>query len=169
MNDHGEGLDWELRSYQPSDQASVRRLLTAGFETIAEADLAEKLRAEAYSEIELVAASQGEIVGYVILSRMAKPGGALGLGPVATKAGLEGMGVASSLIESALALAAAADWQLVFLLGEPRFYERFGFSAEDAARFESAYNSPYWQVALLSEDAPAAGEADYAPPFSELS
>jgi putative acetyltransferase len=161
-------LDWEVRSYEAADAEAVRRLNLARFESSAEADLTEKLRAGGHAEIELVADADGKIVGHVMLSRMMVPEKALGLGPVATAKDHENEGVASSLIESALALATAHDWQMVFLLGDPAFYERFGFSVEDAARFKSAYDGPYWQVSFLDEDAPRSGKAEYAAPFGEI-
>ncbi|MCQ8184224.1 GNAT family N-acetyltransferase [Parvularcula maris] len=161
-------LDWEVRSFEPADTESVRSLLLERFETPAEADLTEKLRTGGHAEIELVADASGRIVGHIILSLMQSPARALGLGPVATAKGFEGQGIASSLIESSLALATAHDFQLAFLLGDPGFYERFGFSVDDATRFKSAYDGPYWQVAFLDEDAPKSGKAEYAAPFGEL-
>jgi putative acetyltransferase len=159
-----EGLDWEIRAYEASDDMQVRKLLEAAFETDLESRLVDALRAEGSAVIELVAEWEGTIIGYVMLSRMTTPRGALGLGPVATAANARRQGVASSLIESGLALDTADDWHTVFVLGDLDYYERFGF--ERAERFTSPYQGPHWGVTFLDEDvAPKKGAADYASAF----
>jgi len=159
-------LDWEVRPYEEEDVASVRTLLQDAFKRDVEADLAEGLRDDGDAAIELVAAAADTIVGYIILSPMTSPDKSLGLGPVAVAPAHERLGIASSLIESSLALATAEDFTSVFLLGSPKFYERFGFSSEDASQFSSVYNAPYWQVTFLDEEkAPKSGDAIYAPAF----
>ena len=162
-------LDWEVRPYEEGDASSVRTLLTEAFETAAEAELAEALRADGDAEVEMVAEADGQVIGYIVLSPMSAPERALGLGPVATRPNYEGHGVASSLIETGLAIATANGFTTVFLLGDPAFYERFGFSVDDAAKFSSAYAGPYWQVTFLDdEEAPKSGEASYAPAFKRF-
>jgi putative acetyltransferase len=165
---NAEEPDWEIRPCEPSDTGAIRELLLNRFGSSSEADLVEELRHGGHAEVELVASSEGRLLGYVLLSRMEEPEGALGLGPVATAPGMEGRGIASSLIESSLALATANDWQLVFLLGDHKFYERFGFSVEDAASFASPYAGPHWQVTFLDDEAPRSGIAAYAPPFAKF-
>ncbi|MEM9810072.1 MAG: N-acetyltransferase [Pseudomonadota bacterium] len=163
-------IDWEVRLYRDDDAKAVRSLLVEAFATENEANLAEALRADGDQEIELIAHSGDTIVGYVVLSKMQSPARSLGLGPVATALLARKQGVAASLIESSLALAAAHDWTTVFLLGDANFYERFGFDAEAATAFPSPYSGPHWQVAFLNEDeAPRAGKADYARAFTEFS
>jgi putative acetyltransferase len=161
-------FDWELRDTLPSDTDAIDRLLRACFDSDVEAELVKELRRDGDAAIELVAESDAGIVGYVMLSRMRAPDRALGLGPVATGAEHRGAGVGSSLIESALALATADDWQSVFLLGDPAFYGRFGFDVDDAATYEGAFAGPYLQVTFLDEEAPRSGRADYARAFSRF-
>lgn len=161
-------IDWEIRPAEPRDHGAIRALLSASFDSPAEADLTDALRAAGDVEIELVADTGDEIIGHIVLSRMISPQSALGLGPVATAAPCRGSGVASSLIESGLALASANDWRLVFLLGDAAFYERYGFSVADAEAFTSPYAGPHWQVTFLDEDAPRSGNAVYAEAFKRF-
>jgi len=162
-------IDWEIRPYEESDASAVRALLVASFETATEADLAEALRADGDAEIELVADHEGEVLGYIILSPMQSPERSLGLGPVATSPNHRKQGIAASLIESGLGLATANDLTTVFLLGNPQFYEQFGFSVDAAAAFSSPYNGEFWQMATLDEEeAPTTGKADYAKAFSRF-
>ena len=164
-----------VRPETPDDDEAIRAVHLAAFPTAAEADLVGRLRADFHSEISLVAEQGGQIVGHVMLSRMTVSGGgrafrALGLGPVGVSPGMQGGGVGSELIRASLAIAQALGEELVFVLGEPDYYTRFGFSAEAAAPFDSPYAGPYLMAQWLRPDAPrpAAGSAAYAPAFERL-
>jgi putative acetyltransferase len=164
-----------IRPASPGDEEGVRRVHLAAFPTAAEADLVRRLEEDFDSEVSLVAERHGEIVGHVMLSRMAVSGDgrqlrALGLGPVAVLPGALGGGVGSELIRSALGIAQALGEELVFVLGEPDYYRRFGFSAEAAAPFDSPYSGPFFMALWLRRDPPppSAGSAAYAPAFGAL-
>jgi putative acetyltransferase len=164
-----------IRPESGGDSEAIRRVHLAAFPTAAEADLAERLRDDSDSEISLVEEQAGEIVGHVLLTRMDVTAGshvfrALGLGPVGVLPGTQGSGVGSRLIRSALDIAATLGQEVVFVLGEPDFYSRFGFSAEAAAPFASPYAGPYFMALWLrsESDPPATGKAEYAPAFGRL-
>ena len=164
-----------VRPEAGGDAEAIRAVHLAAFPTSAEADLIERLHREFDSEISLVAERGGEIVGHVMLSRMSVSAGsrafrALGLGPVGVLPGAQGGGVGSELIRSALAIASTLGEEVVFVLGEPEYYARFGFTAEAAAPFASPYAGPYFMALWLRppSDLPAAGSAAYAPAFGAL-
>lgn len=164
-----------IRPETGDDFEATRAVHLAAFPTSAEADLAARLHADRESEISLVAEQAGEIVGHVMLSRMDVSAGsrtfrALGLGPVAVLPGAQGSGVGSELIRSALAIAGTLGEEVVFVLGEPDYYSRFGFSAEAAAPFASPYAGPYFMALWLrpNDAPPVAGKADYAAAFASL-
>jgi putative acetyltransferase len=148
----------------------------AAFPTPAEAELVEALVREGDAAISLVAVRQGEIVGHILFSRMqvsadGRDCRALGLAPVGVLPGYQGGGIGKGLIEAALAIARATGEELVFLLGEPDYYARFGFSAATAAPFASPYAGPWFMALALRPDgaAAASGKAAYARAFSDLS
>jgi putative acetyltransferase len=92
-----------------------------------------------------------------------------GLAPVAVLPERQRQGVGSALVEAGLAEARAAGIDIVFLLGEPEYYGRFGFEPLVAQPFASPYAGPYFQALVLSDIAlPASGSADYAPAFAAL-
>lgn len=162
-------IDWEIRAAGPRDHALMRALLLEGFPTPDEADLVERLRESGATVIEFLAEADGRIVGAVVLSAMQQPEGTLGLGPVVVDASFRRNGIAASLIESGLALAAADDWRGVFVLGDLSYYGRFGFSADAAEGFAAPYPREHFGLAILDPDDPPAGaEAVYAAPFSTL-
>jgi len=165
-----------VRPAEPGDAAGIRSVHLAAFPTALEAGLVEALEREGDAVVSLVADGAGGIAGHVMLSRMRVEGDgrtwrALGLGPVAVMPGHQGMGLGAALIDGALAIARATGEALVFVLGEPAYYQRFGFSAEAAAPFASPYAGPYFMALALKAEPglPAAGSAAYAPAFSDLS
>jgi putative acetyltransferase len=150
--------------------AAVRDLLLSAFPSADEADLVERLRRDGDAVISLVATDDDRVVGHVMLSRMIAPFRALGLAPVAVSASWRKRGVAAALIEAGLRQATADHWQAVFVLGDPAYYRRFGFSAEAAEGFDCRYAGPHLMVrALAGDQLPAdRGRIDYAPAFAAL-
>jgi putative acetyltransferase len=164
-----------VRPETGDDVDAIREVHLKAFPTPAEADLVTRLRDDFDSEISLVAEQAGRVVGHVVLSRMRVSAGsralrALGLGPVGVLPGAQGSGVGSELVRSALAIAGTLGEEVVFVLGEPEYYTRFGFSAEAAAPFASPYAGPYFMALWLRPPAapPVDGKADYAPAFASL-
>ena len=164
-----------VRPAEPGDAAAIRAVHEAAFPTVLEADLVEALAREGDVEVSLVAEQGGAVVGHVLLSRMRVSGDgrdyrALGLGPVGVLPSYQGSGIGGALIVGALAIARASGEELVFVLGEPDYYRRFGFSAEAASPFASPYAGPYFMALALRSDPalPAAGTAAYARAFSDL-
>ena len=161
-----------VRPAEPRDASAIRAVHSAAFPTAAEADLVERLDRDADSVVSLVAAREGEIVGHLLLSRMAVAGDgrryrALGLGPVAVLPQFQRCGIGSSLIAGGLGIARATGEDYVFVLGEPHFYTRFGFAVETAAPFASPYAGPYLLALRFGDGAPPTqGSAAYAAAFS---
>lgn len=160
-----------IRQASAADDAEIRKLHLAAFPSPVEADLVERLQADGDAEISLVALEVGRIAGHVLLSKMRAPFRALGLAPVAVAEKHRRKGIAASLINEATALARDDGWQAVFVLGEPAYYQRFGFSVEKAASYDSPYAGPYFMMLDLTEKAvtPASGRVDYARAFDGLS
>jgi putative acetyltransferase len=163
------------RPAEPGDAAGIRRVLITAFPTAAEADLVERLEQDGDAAISLAAVEQGEIVGHILLSRMDVEGdgrrfGALALGPLAVLPGFQGSGIGGALIGSALGIAKALGEEMVFVLGDPDYYGRFGFTAEAAAPFDSPYAGPCLMALALKDDLmrPVAGRAAYALAFAAL-
>jgi predicted N-acetyltransferase YhbS len=81
--------------------------------------------------LSLVALDGERLVGSVRLWQIAAGGRpALLLGPLAADPGIQGKGVGSGLMQVALSRAAMAGHGAVILVGDPEYYERFGFTAD---------------------------------------
>jgi|SRR5688572_888247 putative acetyltransferase len=159
-----------IRGEEPRDAAAVRALQQAAFGRATEALLVDALREDRSSVISLVAVAvtTDEIAGHVMFSKMTAPFRALGLGPVAVLPDRQRKGIGGRLIRAGLARAKADGWEGVFVVGDPRYYEQFGFSAEKAKGFRSPYAGPYLMVLALSTgDSPATtGRIEYASAFA---
>ncbi len=119
--------------------------------------------------IPLVADADEFVLGYAALSRMTAPMKALGLGPVAVAAARQKQGIGGKLIREGIAQAKADGWEAIFVLGDPAYYGRFGFSPANAEGFASPYAGPYFMALSLSGEALArVGRVDYAPAFRDL-
>jgi putative acetyltransferase len=87
----------------------------------------------------------------VALSRLKSPARALALGPVAVRTARQGQGVGSALVRQANARARELGFDIIFVLGDPGYYSRFGFSVAEAAPFPSPYAGPHFMALRLSE------------------
>ena len=165
----------EIRPAAAEDAAGIRNVHSAAFPTEVEADLVEWLRRDGDGVISIVACDNGAVVGHVLFSRMhvlanGRKVEALGLAPVAVLPDRHRKGIGTELIEAGLRNAAALGTEMVFVLGEPEYYGRFGFAAQAARPFASHYAGPYFQAKVVATDfeLPAVGTAEYAPAFAEL-
>ncbi len=165
----------KVRDARPEDSEAIRELHAAAFPTAAEADLVEQLRSAGDAVISLVAADEQRIIGHVLFSRMdveadGNTVAGMALAPVAVSSDYRAMGIGAALIHSGLRVAESRGADIVFVLGDPQYYRRFGFDTKAAAPFESLYAGPHFQALILEPrlKLPATGRADYAPAFAEL-
>ena len=160
----------KIREEQDRDHIAVRAVVEAAFGQPSEAVLVDALRREGAAEISLVACHGVDVVGHIMLSKMAAPPRALGLGPLSVLPGHQGMAVGSSLVRDSLSRAKSRGWEAVFVLGDPAYYGRFGFRADAAKGFASPYAGPYFMVLELVEGAlqGKSGKVAYASAFAKL-
>ena len=157
-----------IRSAEPRDHHEVRALLLSAFPSPAEANLVKQLRSDGDVAIELVAERHNRIVGHLLFSRMTAPFRALALAPVAVLPDQQGQGVGSRLIEAGHERARREGWEAIFVLGEPAYYSRLGYSVTAAASFSSPYAGTYFMMLPLSEGLPQQGEVAHARAFAAL-
>ena len=167
-----------IRPAHDGDRAALSDIHRAAFGQPLEAQLVAALASGGYNRISLVAEGQGQIVGHVLLTelRLDAPSlpanspalGALALAPLAVLPSHQRQGVGSALVRAALDEAREQGWRLVFVLGDPEYYGRFGFTAERAAPFQCVYACEAFMAIALHDDAARSGTLEYAPPFAAL-
>jgi putative acetyltransferase len=168
-----------IRPEEERDHARVFEIQAAAFGQRAEADLVERLRADANPQLSLVAEDEGEVRGHIFFSPVTLDGARdasaapplAGLAPVGVDPLHHRKGIGSALIRAGLEACASRDWQAVFLVGDPGYYARFGFELAGPHGF--SYGNPMFDAVLqLIELRPRAldghsGRTVFHPAFEE--
>jgi putative acetyltransferase len=131
------------RLEEEGDQEAVYAVNSAAFETNAEADLVNKLRAHDGPFVSLIAEIDEAIVGHIMFSpveleesvesreRFRLPEEVdpviYGLGPMAVGPGSQRRGIGSALVLAGLERCIDLEIDAIVVLGHPKFYPRFGF------------------------------------------
>ena len=124
------------------------------------------------STLSMVAERDHQIIGHVVCTR-GRVGvlDALGLGPISVLPSRQRQGVGEALMHSVIGAADAAREPLIALLGDPRFYIRFGFVPASELGVEAP--DPAWaehfHVRTLTDCPPlVAGAFRCAAPFADV-
>lgn len=144
-----------IRPENRQDTAAVRAVNTAAFPTAAEADLVDRLRGLVNPFISLVA-GEASVVGHILFTPVRVGAhAALALGPMAVLPGRQRQGIGSALVRAGLAACLAAGHGLVFVLGHPEYYPRFGFTPAAPFGIDCEFPVPP-EVFMLAELRPGA-------------
>ncbi len=162
------GPSMELRPASDSDLPAIGRLHVDAFgpqEGPEVADLvADLLRDEtALPRVSIVAEADGVLAGHVLFtaagldSDAASPVASI-LAPLGVASGYQRQGVGGLLVDRGLALLIEQAVDLVFVLGHPSYYPRFGFRPARELGFDAPYpilpeNDAAWMVKALQPGA----------------
>jgi putative acetyltransferase len=171
-----------IRREGPGDIGAVAHVHHRAFPTPdganapVEVRLLAELRGDAawLPRLSLVAVVDGGVIGHAVCTRATlQPADTpvLGLGPSAVLPERQRQGAGSALMHALLAAAEACDEPLVGLLGEPSYYQRFGFVPATEMGVEAPVPEwgAYFQARGLAAYTPAlVGRFRYAPPFDRV-
>ena len=160
-----------VRPEGPADDAAVIQVVRRAMRP-QEALLVERLREEGAVAYSLVAEESDAVVGHALFT-VAAVGTekALALGPLAVAPEHQSRGIGTALVRAGLARARADGWRLVIVLGDPAYYQRFGFAPAHAMGIESPFehSGDAFQALVLSGDRPPPhGKVTYAHAFTEI-
>jgi putative acetyltransferase len=154
-----------IRPARDEDLEAVWRVEREAFGSDMEPKLVQALLADptATPAISLLGWEGERPVGHILLTRATveaageRPDAML-LAPLAVAPEAQGRGVGGALSREALRLARAAGVELVFVLGHPGYYPRFGFRPAGSLGFSAPYPIPEevagaWMVLALHEAA----------------
>jgi putative acetyltransferase len=169
-------MNYEIRPETAEDQQAIRHVNRAAFGADDEANLVDALRDGGFVEVSLVAQVNGDVVGHILFSRLSiiTNSGiveALSLAPLAVVPNHQRRGIGSKLVGAGLQACREKGHQIVLVLGHPKFYPRFGFSAELAQPLSSPFGgSEAWMALELVPDAlkGVSGKVRFASPFGEF-
>ncbi len=157
-----------------ADAASVRALLVKAFGGALEAELVERLRRDGDIVLSLVATdSHDAVVGYVAFARLVVDSEgrripAIGLVPLAVRPDLQRCGIGRLLVQNGLERLRDRAEGILFVLGDPAYYGRFGFDVVGARAFACVYSGPHLMTLRLRPVAPLGGKLNYPAAFTAL-
>jgi putative acetyltransferase len=162
-----------IRPESPGDFAAVRAVLREAFAGDDEADLVDGLRNDGDLLLSMVAEEAGQVVGHVAFSRLwlrddvrRLPG--VSLAPLSVVPRHRRHGIGAALVEAGHGRLRHAGESIIFVLGDPAYYGRFGYSIAAARTFDCVYAGPHFQALVLTSPAPTAGVITYAASFDGL-
>jgi putative acetyltransferase len=157
-----------IRRESIADQDAIRSLTARAFSGLSFSDGTEPLVIDALREadalaLSLVAVLHEEIVGHVAFSEVGPPAqsGWLALGPVSVEPPLQRRGVGSLLIEAGLQGIREQGAKGCVLVGDHRYYQRFGFVVAPAFA-PSQYPPQHFQIVRFGNSFPNAPVAFHA-------
>jgi putative acetyltransferase len=130
-----------IRAEQSSDHQAIARIVTAAFRQPLEAEIVAQIRGTPAEVLSLVAEADGALAAHVLFSVVDADDAprACALGPVAVDPPLQSRGIGDALIRAGIDRLRANGRPIVFVLGNPKYYSRFGF--ELAAPYGWHYGS----------------------------
>lgn len=142
-----------IRHAKPADHAAIRDVNIAAFGKPDEADLIERLRADGDVVFELVAESDGAVVGHILYSRLWADSVNLyaALAPMAVRPDRQRDGIGGQLVRTSIETAREFGAHAVIVLGHPAYYPKFGFTPEAAKAVKAPYSGSPAFMALEIE------------------
>jgi putative acetyltransferase len=162
-----------IRPERAGDEAAIRQILDEAFAGPVEGELVERLRANGDLVLALVALQADKIVGYVAWPRLwiqtpRDEYKAIALAPLAVTPSTQRSGVGLALVHEGLAQLRELGESIVFVLGDPVYYRRFGFSLEMAKAYESRYAGDHFMALKLTATVRDDGRLSYPAAFDDL-
>lgn len=137
----------EIRAEEPEDIPFIQQVHQQAFHPrLNEARLVELLRQASKMSQSWVAIAQGRVVGHVVFSPVTfvpdQPAiRGVGLAPIGVLPEFQRQGIGGKLIVHGLQACKHNGCDLVVVLGDPRYYTRFGFSGARRYQLENEYHA----------------------------
>jgi len=152
-----------IRTATNQDRDDVHRVYLCAFPE-GESKIVSKLAIDLLSEkttpqtISLVAETDGAIIGHIAFSPVIIDNNEIFQGyilaPLGVKPNYQKRRIGSKLIEHGILQLSVMGINVVFVYGDPKYYGRFGFSADAAYQYNTPYKLQYpfgWQAIVLNE------------------
>jgi len=152
-----------IRVATNQDSDNIQRLYLSAFPE-GEREIVSKLAIDLLSEnttpqtISLVAIIEGAVIGHAAFSPVKIDNNenfqGYILAPIGVNPDYQKRRIGSQLIEHGLQQLSVKGVNVVFVYGDPKYYSRFGFSADAAYQYTTPYMLQYpfgWQAIVLNE------------------
>lgn len=166
-------MSWTIRPEVPGDERAIYDLVKRAFAPMPfsggdEQDLVDSLRERGELALSLVAVDpSGTIVGHIGFSPATIDHADCGwfqMAPVAACPTLQHRGIGSALIREGITRLRQVGANGVAVVGNPVYYERFGFAVVPGLAPLSDHDAPYFRAMVLAGETPQ-GTLRYASAF----
>jgi len=163
-----------IRPESPEDIKAIEALTASAFKDKpysegTEQIIINRLRDAGALALSLVADMNGVIVGHVAFSKVTingEDGDWYGLGPISVQPDLQKQGIGSKLMHAGLAGIRAMGARGCVLLGDPNYYNRFGFKAYPALIYAGSPAPEYFMaIPFYEADAIPSGSVEFHKAF----
>lgn len=127
----------KIRNEKLSDVEAITEVTKAAFKDCpygnhTEQFIIQALRAADALDVSLVADDEGVVVGHIAFSPVKISGkdGWYGMGPISVRPDRQRQGIGKALVNEGLRLLKKADAKGCVLVGDPKYYEQFGFRSQ---------------------------------------
>jgi putative acetyltransferase len=162
--------NWTIRKETEGDRAEIAAVTNHAFEGKSYSDGSEgslpgRLRDAGHLLLGLVCVDENRVIGHVAFSPASIDGrdGWVALGPLSVTPELQGRGIGGRLVRKGLTEMRGLGVKGCVLIGDPAYYERFGFEGNGALSYRDVPR-PYVQWLSFGSDAPS-GPVQFAPAF----
>ena len=163
-----------IRPFRPEDAPEVHDVLRPAFDgRLDEPRIAARLHAAGRDLVSLVAVVDDAVVAHLVFSPVTLDAAAsdatlVGLGPVGVLPKHQGRGIGDRLIREGLEICRSVGYDGVVVLGDPRYYHRFGFEPARDHGLGNEYGADEeFQVLALNGPLPAVhATVRYGPEFA---
>jgi putative acetyltransferase len=152
--------EFTVRDARPEDYPAIAALNTKAFDRPDEAAIAQRLRAEGDVMMEIVAEADGQIIGHALFYQLRVYGklAAIGLGPMCVDPWIQREGIGKGMLNHSLAYLQQQGVSIVFVLGHPDYYSKFGFNVAATADFQSPFkDNPAFMAVRMRYGPPMSG------------
>jgi putative acetyltransferase len=159
--------DYRVRSAEPGDAAAIRDVTRQAFGRAEEADIIDRLETAGDAISQIVAESEGRIIGHVMFYLVGVRGklAAAGLGPMSVDPSFQRKGVGGRMAYVGLKHLQDSGVPIVFVLGHPDYYPRLGFSEAAAEAFEAPWKGSHFMANRLRHGPPMSGSLIFPKAF----
>jgi putative acetyltransferase len=144
----------QIRDERPEDIAHIRALLDQGFPGEPVGQLVDDLRIDGDLLLSLVAEENGQVAGHIGFSPVAIAPclvRAVQLSPLAVAESNRRQGIGAALVRAGIDRCRALGIDAILVLGDPHYYQRFGFDPALAAPFRSRWSGPNLMARSLTD------------------
>lgn len=164
-----------IEQEKPSDYQTVENLIERAFKNAPHSDgnehiLVQKLRNSPsfMPELSLIAKVDNQIVGHILLTKIQIAHHTeLALAPISVLPEFQNRGIGKALIHHAHKIANDLQFNCIVLLGEPDYYDKFGYQTAQDFHIIASFHVPseYYQVLFLTDKTDICGTVIYDKAF----